>query len=207
LLVFALAFSAAHLPADDGRSVAVTWRNPLDADLAGILVRFSTERAPAHPEEGEEGGRFPARPGEPGSFLHQGVRPGETYHYSVFAFDEIPNYSEPAIVSIRILDRAGASPIFPDPRFLALEPNRPNPFNPHTAIRFEIRAPQVVRLDVFDAGGARVARLVDEPRAAGVHVVLWDGRDARGELLPAGVYFHRVATENARLARKMLLIR
>jgi len=205
--VFALGLSAALLPAEDQRTVTVTWRNPPDADLAGILVRFSRERAPAHPEEGEEGGRFPARPGESGSFLHQGILPGETYYYSVFAFDEIPNYSEPASVSIRIHDRAGASPIPPDPRYLALEPNRPNPFNPNTSIRFEIRAPQRVRLEIFDAAGARVVSLVDEPSATGVHVVPWDGKNARGELLPTGVYFYRIATENAHLARKMVLIR
>jgi hypothetical protein len=47
-------------------------------------------------------------------------------------------------------------------------------------------------LDVFDAAGRRVRSLVDGPGLAGGHIVAWDGRDARGRSVPAGVYLLRL---------------
>ncbi|MFH1679562.1 MAG: FlgD immunoglobulin-like domain containing protein [Candidatus Eisenbacteria bacterium] len=197
-------------PSEGGASLA--WALPESPDLAGLVVRFSIEAAPSAPEEGEPlpngaEGRFAAAPGGTGFFTHEHVSPGTEVHYSLFAFDEVPNYSEPATATVFVGESEGASPVPPDPFFLDLEANRPNPFNPRTTIRFEIRAPQRVRIEVFSAAGLRVATLIDEARAAGEHVVSWDGRGERGEAAPSGAYFLRITTENASLARKMLLVR
>lgn len=72
---------------------------------------------------------------------------------------------------------------------------RPNPFSPdgdgqedflHVALRDAERA-AMVEAEVFDLAGDRVRRL----RAAGSGAVrqwIWDGRDERGERVPAGAY-------------------
>ena len=46
------------------------------------------------------------------------------------------------------------------PRAVALHPNHPNPFNPRTAIRFELPDRRDVRLEVFDAVGRQVRTLL-----------------------------------------------
>ncbi len=80
----------------------------------------------------------------------------------------------------------------------------PNPFNPVTTIRFELRAAGPVRLEVYDLAGRRVATLVREHLGAGAHEVQWPGTDDDGLRAASGVYICRLQagglTENRRLA-------
>ena len=85
--------------------------------------------------------------------------------------------------------------------------NFPNPFNPKTSIRFDLPEAQAVRLDVFDAEGRHIVRLLDEPRGAGFHSVVWDGRDAGGAPVASGVYFTRIEAGPLRETSKMLLLK
>jgi len=94
-----------------------------------------------------------------------------------------------------------------DPSYALLEQNRPNPFNPVTTIGFEIRASQLVRLDIFGITGDKTCTLVDSYLPAGTHSVSWDGTDESGEAVPSGVYFYRLRTQRTMDTKKMLLIR
>ena len=85
--------------------------------------------------------------------------------------------------------------------------NHPNPFQHETAIRFELRGPRSATLVIYDARGRRVRAFRSEPASDGVHEVRWDGRDDRGRLLPAGVYFSVVADGERSLARRIVLTR
>ncbi len=69
----------------------------------------------------------------------------------------------------------------------ALEPGYPNPFVRSTTLGYVLPEPGHVTLEVFDVLGRRVARLVDDPRPAGRHEVLWD---AAG--LSSGTYLVRL---------------
>ena len=85
--------------------------------------------------------------------------------------------------------------------------NVPNPFNPETAIAYELAAPGPVRLSVFDVQGRLVRLLVDEVQQAGPHGATWDGRDAAGEHVTPGIYFYRMETERAQTMKKMVLVK
>jgi hypothetical protein len=64
----------------------------------------------------------------------------------------------------------------------------PNPFSLPGAIQLEVpRAGRVV-LDLYGPGGRHVARLADGSRTEGRLQLSWDGRDARGRRVAAGVY-------------------
>ena len=67
-----------------------------------------------------------------------------------------------------------------------------NPFRRETGVRFALAAQTSVTLDIFDVSGRRVTRLSDESLSAGEHTVNWDGRDAAGRTLPAGLYLYRL---------------
>ena len=70
-----------------------------------------------------------------------------------------------------------------------------NPFRERAAFRFETARPGAVRLGVYDATGRLVRTLSDSFRAAGeVAVASWDGRDAAGRPVAAGVYLVRLET-------------
>ena len=82
----------------------------------------------------------------------------------------------------------------------------PNPFNPRTTISFSLPADGAVELDIFDARGRLVRRLIDgAARVAGEHRVAWDGRDDAGRTLPAGVYLVRLRGAGAASTTKLTL--
>jgi hypothetical protein len=101
------------------------------------------------------------------------------------------------------------SPVLPLPpaRAAVLKPNVPNPFNPRTELRFELRDAGRTRLTIFDARGMLVRRLVDATLGAGPHVRTWDGRDDAGRAVPSGTYLYRLESGGEVQARKMLLMR
>jgi hypothetical protein len=72
----------------------------------------------------------------------------------------------------------------------------------------ELQLPRAgtVVADVFDAGGARIRRLAGSDYDAGLHPLLWDGRDDQGRVRSAGVYFIRVSTLGEVLTTRVVKI-
>jgi len=103
-------------------------------------------------------------------------------------------------------DQASGAPGHPLP-FAALLPNYPNPFNPHTEIRFALAERTAIRLSVQDVSGREVAVLAEGDREAGDHRIEFEGRDAAGRELPSGLYIARLKTSGGISVRKMLLLR
>jgi len=95
-----------------------------------------------------------------------------------------------------------ATPALP----LTLYQNNPNPFNPSTTISYYIPEKCLVKLDVFDVVGARVARLVSSEEASGYHSVEWKGMNAEGDRVASGVYFYRLTAGKKTISRKMVLL-
>ncbi|MFC1573026.1 T9SS type A sorting domain-containing protein, partial [Candidatus Eisenbacteria bacterium] len=101
-----------------------------------------------------------------------------------------------------------AVPIEVLPSRQALAQNVPNPFNPGTTIHFDLPAETAVDLRVFDMSGRLVRVLLhDGAMAAGRHEVIWDGRDAVGGEMAAGVYFYRLETAESNETKQMILFK
>jgi hypothetical protein len=90
----------------------------------------------------------------------------------------------------------------PLPHQCSLEPPSPNPFNPTTAISYQLSANSIVSIKVYDTAGRLVAALVDGWREAGAHEVTFDGSG-----LAAGVYFVRMQAGDFSAVQKMVLIK
>ena len=88
-----------------------------------------------------------------------------------------------------------------------LAQNQPNPFGGSTRIGFRLATGERVRLVVFDPMGRKVAELLQRPMDPGAHEVAWNGCDARGRRVPAGVYFYRLETTTAAFTRKLVVSR
>ncbi len=100
----------------------------------------------------------------------------------------------------------GADDDAPEMNKARLFRNRPNPFGPATVLSFEVESASHARLAVYDAMGRHVRTLFDGI-AAGPCSVEWDGRDARGEAVSAGVYFARITVDGFSATRSMTLLR
>jgi hypothetical protein len=92
------------------------------------------------------------------------------------------------------------------PAGFALEQNRPNPFNPHTTIRFSLATAGPVRLTVYDVRGRSVATLAQGGYGAGAHEVVWDGRARGGAATASGVYWYCLEANGGRATRRMILL-
>jgi hypothetical protein len=102
-----------------------------------------------------------------------------------------------------------ASDLAPGTPLYALGAARPNPFNPRTMIPFRIGTPGWVEIDVWDAHGRLVRRLVQGRKGVGAHQALWDGLDDRGRALASGPYFYRLSVDGAPVSRaeKAILVK
>lgn len=88
------------------------------------------------------------------------------------------------------------------PERFSLEQNSPNPFNPHTNIRFMIVDYGFVLLKVYDVLGREVATLVNHEMQPGSYEITWD---ANG--LASGTYIYRLQAGSVVAAKTMTLIR
>lgn len=89
----------------------------------------------------------------------------------------------------------------------ALRAAVPNPFNPATTLRLELRAGGRVQWDIFDVRGRRVRALHAGHLNAGVHQRSWDGKDDSGSQAASGVYFQRVVTPDGVFRNKLVLLK
>ncbi|MBD3334122.1 MAG: T9SS type A sorting domain-containing protein, partial [Candidatus Eisenbacteria bacterium] len=85
--------------------------------------------------------------------------------------------------------------------------NRPNPFRSGTTISYVLPRATRVDLRVFNVAGRQVRVLRSSVEQPGAHQVAWDGRNNRGEAVPAGVYFSRLDTSSRSATIRMLLVR
>jgi hypothetical protein len=92
-------------------------------------------------------------------------------------------------------------------RACALDPPAPNPFNPATTLRFEIRDGGRVRLAVFDMAGRLIATVVDGYLPAGRHEAVWRGLDDSGRRVASGMYLGRLTADGTSACRRLTLVK
>jgi len=84
----------------------------------------------------------------------------------------------------------------------------PNPnFAGSTTIPFSMPARGQATLRILDLSGREVRVLVDDVLEAGEQSVAWDGRNAKGQLVPAGIYFYELQGHGFDTSRKLVRIR
>ena len=189
-----LAGARSYVPA----GLALSWDANAESDLGRYRIyRGTSEEFIPAPDNliGEE---------DIPSFFDEDWSGAASLYYKVSAIDVHGNESDCAV--LRPEDVTGAeTPDVPEASYLSQ--NFPNPFNPATRIAFGLEAPANVRLRVYDAAGRLVRTLSDGSRSAGHYTEIWDGRNARGELVASGVYFYRLEVGPFTQTRKMILAR
>ncbi|MBI5168727.1 MAG: hypothetical protein HZA61_04480 [Candidatus Eisenbacteria bacterium] len=90
---------------------------------------------------------------------------------------------------------------------LELAAPRPNPVSGRTQLQFTLPTSANVRLAVYAADGRRVRVLREGATPAGLHLVLWDGRDDGGRALAPGRYWARLDAGDESRSRSLTLLR
>ncbi|MBN1894293.1 hypothetical protein JW906_07345, partial [bacterium] len=93
------------------------------------------------------------------------------------------------------------------PEAFGLSKNYPNPFNPLTAIPFQLPEKALVTLRILDMKGRIVRVLAEGEMKAGWHTALWDAKDASLSPVASGVYLVHFRAGSFEARSKVMLIK
>jgi len=93
------------------------------------------------------------------------------------------------------------------PATYALSRNYPNPFNPVTRFSVDLPKTTEVEVAVYDLLGRKIASLMSGNQAAGSYNLEWNARDANGMVVPTGMYFIRLSSEEFNASQKIMLMK
>ncbi len=167
--------------------IALSWSEPAGGGHSGYLV-YRNDELIAETEEL--------------SYLDEDMGTGSYSYYVTSYIDD--NESEPS--NIVTIDHTDASIDFVI-ETTELIGNHPNPFNPETNISFSLKNSSPVRLDIYSVNGRKVRTLLDNKYDAGLHNIIWDGKDDRGNRQASGIYLYKLKTDDYSATRKMIMLK
>jgi hypothetical protein len=164
------------------------------------IVSLDVSRATSSDGEFEVINDEPLDPASPGAYVDTDVRAGDELWYRL-----------DATMVGGAVELLGSGPVHarvPGTLGLALSPPSPNPFSGSAQLEFTVPGEDSpVRVSVYDVSGRLVVTLVDGPLGRGRHTCAWDGRDARGRAVAAGVYFCSLEVPGAVVTQKAIVVR
>ena len=175
----------------------------LDAEVFGLSGVFAVGRdmgwVTLDPTSGlvPAGGTTDVKVTLDGSALADGLHEAEL---------EVIHSGGPALV-VPLSFTVGGAVDAATPARVALLGAHPNPFNPQTLISFSLPSTMPATLKVYSAQGRLVRTLLEGTQPAGVHRVLWDGRDGAGREVASGVYLYRLVTVEGGMSGKVALLK
>jgi hypothetical protein len=175
--------------------VTVRWTIPNTAGMTSLdVTRAGSMEGPY-----EVVNAMPLEVMSPGSYVDTAVLPGDDLWYRLVAHFEDGT-----------TDTVGPAPShveLPGATSLALSRPFPNPSSSGTTFELVMPYEDRATVTVYDVSGRVVATLLDRALDRGRHTVTWDGTDAGGREVAAGVYFCSLATPDAVLTERILRIR
>ena len=86
--------------------------------------------------------------------------------------------------------------------------NFPNPFNPTTTIEFNLQESGLVKVEVYDILGSKVATLIDnQDLSAGQKRLVWNGKNDNGVQMVSGAYIYKISSGKFSVSKKMMLLK
>jgi hypothetical protein len=89
----------------------------------------------------------------------------------------------------------------------------PTPFNEMVKIEYCLPEAMMVKLEIFNTLGQKIASLENSNKIGGIYQTEWNGKDLRGNLCASGIYFisftgdETISHNSYRETKKILLIR
>ncbi|HTY08829.1 MAG TPA: FlgD immunoglobulin-like domain containing protein, partial [Candidatus Edwardsbacteria bacterium] len=90
---------------------------------------------------------------------------------------------------------------------VVMDQNAPNPFSDATVMRYQLKVPADVSLNIYNITGQLVRTLVRVYQAAGTYSVRWNGDDNAGRKAAAGVYLCQLRAGSRDVTKKIVLVR
>ena len=122
-------------------------------------------------------------------------------------FDDNPHFNNGSVqfFDLRLLIPESARNSLP--KTIALLSNYPNPFRQATTIYYDLPVKTQVSISIFDLMGMKITDLVNREEEAGYNQVIWNGHNAKGQVVPSGIYIYQMNTPSFSSSGKMLLVK
>ena len=147
--------------------------------------------------------------------LHRDYALGTTHHFQLVSatfvgknsgniIKAVPAYpmNDAGVITV-VEENLMTSVSYNLPSAFAALTNYPNPFNPSTAIDFNLPEAGNVAVEIYNVSGQKVASLADGFMSAGRHSIVWNAKN-----LSAGIYFCILKSEGkVLLTQKMTLLK
>jgi|GEM_PF-1713791 len=141
------------------------------------------------------------------NFVDREVEANHSYHYwlETVEIDGSSRFFGPVSV---VLGDIGGNPETPEiPVRTELLRAFPNPFNPQTSIRYNLKEAAKVSISIYNAKGQLVNHYEKNHNVAGSYSLVWDGTDLKGNLLGSGTYFYRMQSGEYSATKKVLMMK
>jgi hypothetical protein len=89
----------------------------------------------------------------------------------------------------------------------SLTQNYPNPFNPSTTIEYQLMHSSVIKINIYSVDGKLIRELLNQEQNSGNHSITWNGTNNDGAIVPSGIYFYQIQTDDFIQAKKMVLLK
>jgi len=179
--------------------VEIAWSTASESNSASWMV----ERSNAFDDGYVTLGRLPAAGNASSvsrySFVDDQAEAGVTYYYKIAEqeLDGKVTYYGPVSAS------AGIS--------LGSYQNQvsisPNPCKQFATISYQLSQPGMVSAKIYNMLGQHVSTVFSGSRQAGAYSLRWDGKNARGQAVPAGVYMLRLSAGEQTFTKRIALIK
>ncbi|MCK4524540.1 T9SS type A sorting domain-containing protein, partial [candidate division WOR-3 bacterium] len=177
--------------------ITLKWRTADDNDNAYFLIERSNSKYGTFKEVGKvlSDGRASEY-----SYTDENVFGGEQYYYRLVDVSTSGAKVTHPIITVLANGK-------PKPTTYMISQNYPNPFNGRTMIDYAIPMRAEVSLSIYDVTGKLIKTLVKEKQDVNYYRVVWDGKDNRGSLVSAGVYFYKMTSGSFDKSMKMMYLK
>lgn len=79
----------------------------------------------------------------------------------------------------------------------------PNPFNPETTISFALVNSAEVKVDIYNAKGQKITRLLNKSLNAGINEISWRAKSST----PSGIYFAKISVDKETIIKRIILMK
>ncbi len=176
--------------------ITLTWDMPDINDFSYFNIFYSYE-----------GGDFEVLDTTVGTVYEYLITQMGYYQFYITTVNQMGMESDPsAIVEYTTAGNEGNV----TPLKTALYGNYPNPFNPETAITFNLTAEDAkgAEIEIFNIKGQKIKTFpINTFSLTPINSIIWDGKDERGKAVSSGIYLYRLETEKISSTKKMLLMK
>ncbi|MBI5805361.1 T9SS type A sorting domain-containing protein [candidate division TA06 bacterium] len=188
-------FTATGLPG----KVEIAWSTASESNSASWMVERSLAADNGYSVMGKLPASGNASSGSQYSFVDGQAEAGVTYYYKIAEqeLDGKITYYGPVSAS------AGVS--------LGSLENQvsisPNPCTQFAMINYQLAQPGMVSARIYNMLGQQVRTVFSGSRQAGAYSVRWDGRNAKGQAVPAGVYVLKFSAGEQMFTKRITLLK